>query len=202
MEFTHIVDRYMGTNVYIFTHNGEALVVDPATNYTLVKDKLNELGARCTKVVLTHCHYDHAGCASKLEADGATVYVSEADAEQNSAQGSLATAMHTAYEPYRAPVLLHDGDEIPFADSAFTVIATPGHTKGSICLRMGDILLSGDTLFRHSYGRIDLPTGAAMDMLASIRKLLRLEGNPTVYPGHEAFSTLDEEREQNPLARW
>jgi len=149
--------------------------------------------------VLTHCHYDHAGAASAWERAGATVYVSEIDAEQNSSQGSLAPYMNRTYEPYRAPVLVREGDVIPFGSSAFTVLVTPGHTRGSICLRMGNVLVTGDTLFRRSYGRIDLPTGSLQEMRASIKRLLSLEGNPSVYPGHNAFTTLDEERAENPL---
>jgi len=200
MRLSTVIDPFMGTNVYIFYEGDEALIVDPATDYDLVKERLDRLGVRCTKVVLTHCHYDHTAAAHAWERNGATVYVSAIDATQNTAAGTLAAWMGQTYTPYRNPVLLNDGDVIEFGGQRFEVLLTPGHTKGGICLRVGRILVTGDTLFCRSYGRTDFPGGSMQELTRSVRRLFALEGDYTVYAGHEMSTTLEEERNENPIA--
>ena len=205
MEIYNLYPGSMGSNCYIVISGSSAAVIDPSASADGILDFLNKKDASLECIVLTHGHFDHMFSADTLRnLTGAPLYIHENDAENLRDGEKNAFKIFFGREREWMPPegKLVDGEIVKIGDESLRIINTPGHTKGSICLRMGDILLSGDTLFRHSYGRIDLPTGAAMDMLASIRKLLRLEGNATVYPGHEAFSTLDEEREQNPLARW
>ena len=78
-----------------------------------------------------------------------------------------------------------------------TVLHTPGHTAGSVTLAVGDVLFTGDTLFRGSCGRTDLPSGNTREILASLKRLAQLEGDRRVLPGHEGTSTLDLERRSN-----
>ena len=81
------------------------------------------------------------------------------------------------------------------------VLATPGHSGGSVTLKCGDCLFTGDTLFAGSCGRTDFPDGSTAAILASLKRLGQLEGDYKVYPGHMEPSTLDTERRHNPFMR-
>lgn len=97
-----------------------------------------------------------------------------------------------------------DGETFEAAGVTWKVIETPGHTIGSCCyyIESEDLLFAGDTLFRTSYGRVDLPTGDAMSMLASVKKLLTLPETVKVYPGHMGVTSIEYEKKHNPLARY
>ena len=94
-----------------------------------------------------------------------------------------------------------EGDTLPLGSLTISVLYTPGHTAGSVTLKVGDALFVGDTLFAGSCGRTDLPGGDPMEMLASLRRLGRLEGDYTVYPGHMDSTTLAREKQYNPFIR-
>ena len=94
-----------------------------------------------------------------------------------------------------------EGDTLPLGSLTISVLYTPGHTAGSVTLKVGDALFVGDTLFAGSCGRTDLPGGDPMEMLASLRRLGRLEGDYTVYPGHMNTTTLAREKAMNPYLR-
>lgn len=94
-----------------------------------------------------------------------------------------------------------DGDTLTLGSLTLTVWETPGHSEGSVCLLVGDVIFAGDTLFRMSCGRTDFPGGSYPAILRSLARLARLEGNYTVYPGHESATTLDFERNHNPYMR-
>jgi glyoxylase-like metal-dependent hydrolase (beta-lactamase superfamily II) len=91
-----------------------------------------------------------------------------------------------------------DGDTVEVGSLRFTVLETPGHTPGSVCLLCENVLFSGDTLFAGSCGRTDFPGGSMEKMMASLRRLGQLEGDLRVLPGHMEASTLDRERRWNP----
>ena len=99
---------------------------------------------------------------------------------------------------FQADRLFQDGDTFSVGQMHFTVLHTPGHTQGSVCYLVDHLLLSGDTLFAGSCGRVDFPTGNAAAMMASLRRLANLEGDYTVLPGHEGVTTLSRERRLNP----
>ena len=90
---------------------------------------------------------------------------------------------------------------VPLGNLQVEVLHTPGHTKGSVVLRCQDVLFTGDTLFAGSCGRTDFPGGDMEEMLASLKRLGELEGDYKVLPGHEAFTTLERERQSNPYLR-
>ena len=91
-----------------------------------------------------------------------------------------------------------DGDKLTLAGTGFTVLRTPGHTPGSVCLLAEDVMFSGDTLFAGSCGRTDLPGGNASRMKASLARIAALEGDYRVLPGHGGVTTLEHERKNNP----
>jgi glyoxylase-like metal-dependent hydrolase (beta-lactamase superfamily II) len=101
-------------------------------------------------------------------------------------------------------VTLQDNEEFELIGFKWKLFVTPGHTIGSCCyyIEDEDVLFSGDTLFQLSYGRVDFPTGNAMDMLASVKKLLTLPEDVMVYPGHNGPTTIAHEKKHNPLARY
>ena len=100
-----------------------------------------------------------------------------------------------------ADLTVTDGDKIPFGDSEIEVLHTPGHTMGSVCYKISDVIFSGDTLFYQSMGRTDFPGGSVIDMQKSLKRLYNLEGNYKVYPGHEDETDLQSERLYNPCMK-
>ena len=99
-------------------------------------------------------------------------------------------------------LLLYDeGDSLPLGSLTIEVLHTPGHSKGSVTLRAGDVLFTCDTLFAGSMGRTDLSGGDEGEIMASLKRLGELEGSFTVCPGHMQTSTLDQERKTNPYLR-
>jgi hydroxyacylglutathione hydrolase len=154
----------------------------------------------------THAHFDHVGCSGLLKRiTGAPILMHEGDRPlyQNLLEQGKAFGV-----PLEAPSiidrLLVHGDRVACGKSQIEVLHTPGHTPGSLCFRMagedGDVLFSGDTLFRRSIGRTDLWGGSAPQILESIREqLLTLPGSLRVIAGHGAETTIAEEGRRNPF---
>ena len=169
--------------------NGLAAAVDPAAGAQEYLRLLEQEGARLTHILLTHGHYDHVGAVEELQRKtGAKVWL----APQDACGGELF--------PFTTPDNAYaDGEEIRVdTDLAFRVIATPGHSSGSVCLLCGGLLFSGDTLFAGDVGRTDLPGGSWDTLRESLKKLCAaVTENVQVLPGHEEFSTMDRERANN-----
>ena len=155
-------------------------------------------------ILLTHGHYDHiAGVEQVREKYQIPVYVHSLDANMlTDSRANLGDWLSTQpFQPVQEWKTVEDGDTLQFGDNTFTVIHTPGHTPGSVCLQSGDVLYTGDTLFRMSRGRTDFPGGSDAQMLESFRKLKALDGDFRVLPGHNEESTLSFEKEHNPTMR-
>jgi glyoxylase-like metal-dependent hydrolase (beta-lactamase superfamily II) len=180
----------------------EALVVDPGDEITRILQVLKRHGLTLKGIVITHAHIDHIGGAQKLKkATGAPVYMNPNDAELQKMMevqaGWLGIEAPDAVE-IDAPAM--DGGKLVVGATEFHVLHTPGHTQGSISLWIPSEgkLVAGDTLFRDSIGRTDLPGGDSRQILRSIHeKLLPLPEETVVFPGHGESTTIGREKQFN-----
>ena len=190
---------------------GEAMVIDPGDDIDAILEIVARHRLKVTAIVITHSHIDHIGGAKKMKAaTGAPVYLNENDLLLYQHLGEQAKMIGTA-EPEKTSIDLSpkDGDTIQAGSIKASVIHTPGHTPGSICLLVpaqdkradaSPVLIAGDTLFRGSIGRTDLRGGDTRSILKSIKeKLLALDDNVLVIPGHGGETTIGFEREHNPF---
>ena len=194
------------TNCYIVEDDGHGkkpfcAVIDPGDDAQFITGLLDR---EPSHIIITHCHFDHIGALKALKRIFPDAVIAVGEHENHdpehiaeiavSALGSFfyRYGMSDSFNGLPEPdVLLKDGDEI----GPFTVLHTPGHTSGSICLysEKDKVLFSGDTLFRHSYGRTDLG-GDENQIMQSLKRLLRLDPETTVYPGHEESTLISDER--------
>ena len=177
------------TNTYLLANDTEAVVIDPGYEADTILDAL--AGKTLKAILLTHGHFDHVGAVKELVAEtGCDVYIHAAE--------STMPPMVTAGPLYFTHTY-DEGDTVsPIAGLELTVLHTPGHTPGSVCLLMGNEMFSGDTLFACSFGRTDLPGGDPRKMMESLRRLASLQGNFFIHPGHGGSTTLDAEKRFNP----
>ena len=147
--------------------------------------------------MLTHAHFDHAGNAKALQDDGVKVYVSKLDAPKLKNSLNLASDFGRHFDYLDADFTFTDGQVLQIEGITIKVIATPGHTDGSVTFLVDNMLFTGDTLFLQSIGRTDFPTGDRDTLINSVKKLFALEGDYNVYPGHQDFTTLEHERKNN-----
>jgi glyoxylase-like metal-dependent hydrolase (beta-lactamase superfamily II) len=184
----------------------EAIVVDPGDDIPAILKILDRHGLKVKAIVITHAHIDHIGGAEKLKkATGAPVYMNENDQvlydnlDMQAGWLGIETPKQTEID-----VPAHEGDTLRIGSTEFHIIHTPGHTQGSTSLWIPSEskLIAGDTLFRDSIGRTDLPGGDSRQILVSIReKLLNLPEEAIVVPGHGPNTTIGREKELNPFLR-
>ncbi|MBV8845317.1 MAG: MBL fold metallo-hydrolase [Bryobacterales bacterium] len=182
----------------------EAIVVDPGDQIEDIVAILEKHSLRVRAIVITHAHIDHIGGAAKLKAaTGAPVYMNSSDQElydnldvQSSWLG-MPRMQRTDIDS-----AANEGDTLTLGQTPFHILHTPGHTQGSISIWIPaeNKLVAGDTLFRDSIGRTDLPGGDSRQILRSIHtKLLTLPETAVVIPGHGSNTTIGREKERNPF---
>ncbi len=180
---------------YLVHESGKAILVDAGVTPDRVKKVLDERYLTLSAIVLTHGHFDHILYADELrEFFGVPLYVHTNDAEMltDSDKNAFSAFFGKARTWRSADKLLKNGDEITVGEGSLTVLHTPGHTKGSICLEGDGILLSGDTLFAESFGRYDLYGGDAGSLRRSLLRLSSLPSETMIYPGHGASARLSD----------
>ena len=190
---------------------GEAIVIDPGDEIERILAVLRRHRLKLTLIAITHAHIDHIGGARKLkQATGAPVYLHEADLWLAQALPQQAQMIGLpegeAPEALDAPdALLREGDTVRVGPATGSILHSPGHTEGSVCLYFPDAggskkLFAGDTLFQGSIGRTDLPGGDTDQILRSLQtKLLALDDDTVVVPGHGPLTTIGRERAENPF---
>jgi glyoxylase-like metal-dependent hydrolase (beta-lactamase superfamily II) len=192
----------MAANCYMLRNEEEAVIIDPGGNPELLYP---EIGRRRLRYIIdTHGHYDHIGANNDLKARYDTMLVvGRYDYEMLLNPGlNLSIMVDSPYISVPPDKLLEDGDSLPFDRTSLEVLYTPGHTKGSICVKVGNMLFAGDTLFYHSVGRTDLPTGSADELRKSItERLYVLPDETKVYSGHGEATTIGEEKRHNDFVR-
>jgi hydroxyacylglutathione hydrolase len=193
----------LSANCYIVGVEGtkEGLVIDPGGNAEQISRAITDSGFNIEIIVLTHGHSDHIAALRDIqEKTGAEVAIHVEDADFLEGSGSHSSQFGISYRtPHPPERLLHEGDIVEISGVEFTVLHTPGHTPGSICLLTGDKVFTGDTLFRRGIGTTLMPGSSRPQLLESIRKrLMTLPDSTLIYPGHGHETTIGAERADNP----
>ncbi|WFA09844.1 MBL fold metallo-hydrolase [Tissierella sp. Yu-01] len=182
----------------------DGIVVDPGGDAEAIKNYIEENNISLKSIVLTHGHGDHIGGVKELkEYYNVPVFIHEDDAEMlEDCSKNLSSSMAIGCVELTPDGLLNDNDIIEVGDLEVLILHTPGHTKGGICLKIKDHLISGDTLFNSSIGRTDLYGGNFDTLINSIKtKLLVLPEDTTVLPGHGQPTTIKAEKYGNTFLR-
>lgn len=187
MEIYNLYPGGMGANCYMAISGSSAVIIDPSASADIILDLLNKKGATLEHIILTHGHFDHilsADTLRDLTCAPLCIHSSDADFLTDSKKNAFYTFLgrDITYRP--ADSLLYEGDKICFGNETLTVINTPGHTEGSICLLGNDVMFTGDTLFSDTIGRCDLYSGSPRRMRDSLARLREYDKELKIYPGH------------------
>lgn len=202
------IQRYelgpIGANCYIYwsekSHKG--VMIDPGGKSDRMESYIRDNNIQIDKILLTHGHFDHiSGLDEAKKLTWAKVYISKEDAGcLTSVNANISTLIGRPKTFDPADVLLHDGDVISVDDEhELKVILTPGHTPGGCCFYGDGVVFTGDTLFFTSVGRTDFPGGSYADIKKSLKRLMELDDETIVYPGHGEQTTIGFERTHNPF---
>ena len=188
------------TNCYVVRNAGtsKCIVIDPGDESAVILAHLKKHDLTLEAILLTHGHFDHIGAVQDLvEATGCALWLSEGDWSQFPSPFVL-QLFPIANCDFCDVNFPEEGQVIHVADLDFLVYSTPGHTYGSVCYECQGHLFTGDTLFRGSFGRTDLPGGSHTAMAGSLKRLRGLPGHMKVYPGHGRETTIAYEKQFNP----
>ena len=187
----------IGTNCYFLQdeESGLMAIIDPGDDWERILHQVKKAEGEVKYILLTHGHYDHTTAVPELvkALPGVQVYIHQADANGAGSQLFPLAAQVKDLNNY------DEGDTLSLGSLTIEVLHTPGHSKGSVTLKVGDVLFTGDTLFCGSCGRTDLRGGSYEEIMASLKRLGELEGDFHVCPGHDRTSTLERERKYNPF---
>jgi hydroxyacylglutathione hydrolase len=195
-----IVTKPLDTNAYLIISEKtkKAIVVDPGFEsfdriMALVKNEEAEIHG----IYLTHSHFDHIADVARFQRElDLKVFVHEEDAKNVEEPGSDGIFSAPDLEGAKVSGFLKDGEEVVFGDLSFRVIHTPGHSPGSVLFYFEEkkVLISGDTIFRGTYGRVDLPHSDPEKMKSSLAKIKELPEDVQIYPGHGGSTHIGREK--------
>lgn len=207
-----IVEKYqlgmVRTNCYLIYNDEtkQVIIVDPADNANTIKQFIKEKKLSVEAILLTHGHFDHILAANELHDTYHVPIMAHENEKQILEDPSLNLSIGMGGEPciVKADHYLKDNAILELLHTKIKVLHTPGHTAGGACYLFLEekMLFSGDTLFEESVGRTDFPTGSMSTLVHSIKeKLMVLEDDTIVYPGHEGETSISHERNFNPYIR-
>lgn len=201
MFFKRYTNGMLSSNCYIAGQNGECVVIDPGIPAQTIADEVLRNSLKVKYIFLTHAHIDHIVSMEELKKKtGALTVIHSKDAPSLGNQylnGALLFGKNTVFS--EADIMTEDGDRFNAGGLDFKIIHTPGHTPGSMCILVENILFTGDTLFYMSVGNTELGNGDAGMLETSLRKLALLDDNVTVYPGHGTKTSIGFEKANNPF---
>lgn len=193
-----IVKGVFFTNTYIISKDDKCILVDPGLGF---EGAANEIKAKyeVVAILITHGHVDHV---DGIKYFNCPVYIHKDEEEMLYNSDLSLYSMMRMKTPFKKGNLniikVNDNDEFELLGYKFSVLHTPGHTKGSVCYSYGNKILSGDTLFKQSCGRTDFPTGSPANMRVSLKKIINFyPDNYVVYPGHDEKTSIKEEKKFN-----
>lgn len=171
MDIKRIVTGTLDENCYVLIKNGSCLVIDPGDDYKEIKEMIGD--NKILAVLITHSHFDHIGALRNF-------------------------LVKRSIKIFKRSNLMEKEYEI--GDFKFRCVFTPGHSKDSVSFYFPDdeAMFVGDFLFKESVGRCDLPGGSVLEMNASISKIVEYDDNISLYPGHNEFTTIGDEKKNNP----
>ncbi len=193
----------------VVSEKNNAVLIDAPEGAESILAEIEKQGVKLNKILLTHGHCDHIESVAVLaEKTGAEVFIHTNDAPKLTDSYLNLSEYFSMYMDevthYEHGICVDDGDTIIEDELLFTVFHTPGHSSGSVCYILDDVMFSGDTLFRDSIGRTDMPDGDPIRLFASLKTLEQFEGRFDDYrllAGHGPESTLNREKLHNPYLR-
>jgi glyoxylase-like metal-dependent hydrolase (beta-lactamase superfamily II) len=189
----------IATNCHVVTDEDtrKCAVIDPGGESVAILDYIEANKLTVEAILITHGHFDHhMALRTVAEETGAPTYIHKSDATDDDRHDRLKLRNDGKLRFYA------EGDAVEVGALRFEVMETPGHSPGSVTLRCGDALFTGDTLFRDSCGRTDLDGGDMDILLKSLLRIASLDGDFEVYPGHDMVTSLDRERGSNYYIRY
>ena len=190
-------------NCYVVRESGSncCVVIDPGYEAQKILQFLKTQNLSLEAILLTHGHFDHVGAVEEL-VDEMQCKIVMSEKDWDMMLNPFVSWMYPlARRRFETMQLCAEGDAICAAGMTFEVMQTPGHTRGSVCYRCGEVLFTGDTLFDGSCGRTDLPGGDGKTIMQSLQRLQNIPENLRIFPGHGPASTLDDQRRSNPYLR-
>lgn len=199
------INGLVDSNCFVICIPGEngnkGIVIDPGAPVNQIEKVIKEEKMQISYIILTHTHYDHVFYVDALRnLTNAKVVIHEAE------RGYLSNSHLNVSELFgtdasfdEADIFVKDGDVLNINNVNIEIMHTPGHTPGSMCIKIENNLFSGDTLFKMSVGRTDLSGGDGLQLQESLDKLMKLDTDINVFPGHGPYTTIGIERETNPF---
>ena len=202
MKVYHQVNGLFAVNTYYVVNeiDNTAVVIDGGVKAHKVLDFAREKGFTVTHMLLTHAHFDHSACSLELQKNGVKVGICEREKDGLKIPAfNLSEYFNIPFHPTACDFTFSDGEVLSINGIDFKVIATPGHSSGSVCFLAENRLFSGDTLMFETVGRTDLFGSSAVDLSESLKKLKELPDEISVYPGHGDPTSIKHEKLYNPF---